>query len=351
MNRPTPVEFDGETLGDEELERIADLMTAVNAQWAPDDPPVSLEWARADLLRGNELFEIRRLLVEQAGRVVGLASIDLEQAEANRHIAELYIDVHPDFLRRGVGTALTAAAVRIAREEGRTSLAPWGPNTEASHAFWGRLDLPEVLADRDSRVTVADIDADLMHRWRTRSRARELGYELRSWVSPCPDEFMPLYVATQLGMNDAPLDDLDMAHPDIDEAWNRARERRNARRNAVIRVIAAVSPDGEPAGMTEVIVSSHRPWYVLQQGTTTLAAHRGQGLGRWLKAEMYFQLREHHPEAQIIETGNAASNAPMLAINNEMGFRVHVPHTIRQADVDVVAAALERLGSLDPAES
>jgi GNAT superfamily N-acetyltransferase len=345
------VEFDGETLGGDELERIADLMTAVNAQWAPDDPPVTVEWARADLLGGNELFEIRRLLVEQDGRVVGLASIDLEQSGANRHIAELCIDVHPDFLRRGVGTALAVAAVRIARDEERTSLAPWSPSTEASRAFWDRLDLPEVLADRDSRVTVADIDAELMHRWRTRSRARERGYELRSWVSPCPDELMPLYVATQHGMNDAPLDDLDMAHPDIDEAWNRARERRNARRGAVIRVIAAVSPDGEPAGMTEVIVSGHKPWYVLQQGTTTLAAHRGQGLGRWLKAEMYYQLLDHHPEARIIETGNAASNAPMLAINYEMGFRVHIPHTIRQADVDVVAAALERLGTLGPVQS
>jgi GNAT superfamily N-acetyltransferase len=105
-------------------------------------------------------------------------------------------------------------------------------------------------------------------------------------------------------------------------------------------VIAAVSPDGDPAGMTEVIVYGHKPWFVMQQGTTTLAPYRGRGLGRWLKAEMYHQLREHHPEARIIETGNADSNAPMRAINDEMGFRLHVQHTIRQTDIDVVEASL-----------
>jgi GNAT superfamily N-acetyltransferase len=271
--------------------------------------------------------------------------IDLDVSGANRHIAELHLDVHPEVLRRGIGTSLVRRAVAIARQENRTSLTPWGPRTEASCAFWDHLGLPEVAADRESRVNIADIDPDLMVRWRTDSAARAEGYELRSWVSPCPDEFMPLYIATQQGMNDAPLDDLDMAHPVIDEAWNRARERSNAQRNSVIEVIAAVSPDGEPAGMTEVILSRHKPWFVMQQGTTTLPPHRGRGLGQWLKAEMYQRLREQHPETRFIETGNADSNAPMLSINDEMGFRVHVQHTIRQADLDVVEAALARLGS------
>lgn len=57
---------------------------------------------------------------------------------------------------------------------------------------------------------------------------------------------MDLYVATQAGMNDAPLDDLDMAHPAMDTAWNRARGENNALGNSCIRVICAVSPGATP---------------------------------------------------------------------------------------------------------
>jgi GNAT superfamily N-acetyltransferase len=344
VERLTLTEIDGERLTDSELGRLAEFMTAVNSESAPDDPAVGIEWARADVRSGNEIVRIRRVIAEEGDRIVGLASIDLELSGANRHVAELYLDVHPDDRRRGIGTCMVRRALTIAREEDRTSLTAWGPRTAASSTFWEGLGLPEVLIDRDSRVMIVDIDADLMHDWRTGSAARAEGYALHSWVSPCPDEFIPLYVATQQGMNDAPLDGLDMAHPVVDEKWNRARERSNARRNGVIRVIAAVSPEGEPAGMTEVIVWSHKPWFVMQQGTTTLVPHRGRGLGRWLKAEMYDQLRRYHPEARIIETGNADSNAPMRSINDEMGFRLHVQNTIRQADIDAVEAAL---GSAD----
>ena len=336
----TLVEIDGGGLTHADLGRIAELLTAVNAESAPDDPAVSVEWARADMRPGNELVRIRRVLACEGDRPVGLATIDLELSGANRHVAELFLVIHPAYRRRGIATSLVRRAVAIARDEGRTSLTPWGPRTDASLTFWDELGLPEVLIDRESRVAIADVDLDLMHRWRTGSAAQTQGYRLHSWVSPCPDQFMPLYVATQQGMNDAPLDGLDMAHPMVDEAWNRARERSNARRNGVIRVIAAVSPDGDPAGMTEVIVYGHKPWFVMQQGTTTLAPHRGRGLGRWLKAEMLHQLRAHHPEARTIETGNADSNAPMRSINDEMGFRLHVQYTTRQADVEVVEAAL-----------
>ena len=103
-----------------------------------------------------------------------------------------------------------------------------------------------------------------------------------------------------------------------------------------------LTPAGEPAGVTEVATFEHRPWFVQQQGTTTLGPHRNRGLGRWLKAEMFDQLRRHHPEAQIIETGNADSNAPMLTINEQMGFRPHVELTVRQAPLDQLLATIAR---------
>jgi predicted GNAT family acetyltransferase len=102
----------------------------------------------------------------------------------------------------------------------------------------------------------------------------------------------------------------------------------------------AVSPNGEAAALTELITMQHRPSFVMQQGTTTLQEHRNQGLGRWLKAEMLEQLLATKPEADVIETGNAATNAAMLAINDELGFRPFVELTTRQTDVADLAARL-----------
>jgi hypothetical protein len=62
--------------------------------------------------------------------------------------------------------------------------------------------------------------------------------------------------------------------------------------------------------------------------TSTIVLHRWLerqytliGLGKWLKAEMMFFVRDELPEARYINTGNADTNAAMVAINERMGFK------------------------------
>ena len=131
-----------------------------------------------------------------------------------------------------------------------------------------------------SRVAIADVDRDMIARWRSDSLALTRGYTLRGWEGRCPDELMALLVAAQKGMDDAPLDDLDMAPESLDEEWNRSIEASMATRGRHRKALLAVDPDGEAAGMTEVTLVDDRPWLVIQQGTTTLAPHRNQGSRR-----------------------------------------------------------------------
>ena len=83
--------------------------------------------------------------------------------------------------------------------------------------------------------------------------------------------------------------------------------------------ILALGPD--PAGATEVFVNRHRPECSWQWSTVVLAPHRGRGIAKRLKAEMWQWLRNDEPQVTGLRTGNAHSNAAMLAINDEMGFR------------------------------
>ena len=89
------------------------------------------------------------------------------------------------------------------------------------------------------------------------------------------------------------------------------------------------------------MASRLRPSVGRQGDTGVLEAHRGHGLGRWLKAENLRRALAHQPGIEVVETYNAESNPHMLAINVEMGFRPHRSFSTWQG---AVAAAADALG-------
>ena len=56
---------------------------------------------------------------------------------------------------------------------------------------------------------------------------------------------------------------------------------------------------------------------------------------------MYRHILGQLSDADVIETGNADSNGPMLAVNAGMGFAPFLSYTIRQGDLAGVAQRLE----------
>jgi hypothetical protein len=72
-----------------------------------------------------------------------------------------------------------------------------------------------------------------------------------------------------------------------------------------------------------------------------LAAGLGEdGLGSWLKAAMIDKVLRERPQVTLIRTGNAQSNAPMLAINFELGFKPRASEYNWQISRDKVKAYL-----------
>src|SRR5215469_9339437 len=61
-------------------------------------------------------------------------------------------------------------------------------------------------------------------------------------------------------------------------------------------------------------------------------AHRGVGLGKWLKAAITRQILTGLPGVRWVITYNAGSNDAMLAINNQLGFRTAAVHTTWQVE-------------------
>ena len=66
-----------------------------------------------------------------------------------------------------------------------------------------------------------------------------------------------------------------------------------------------------------------------------MPAHRGHRLGLLVKIAMMQLVSEHEPDVRHIQTFNAHTNDHMVAINQQLGFRV--VHVYRDWEIDPAA--------------
>jgi hypothetical protein len=78
---------------------------------------------------------------------------------------------------------------------------------------------------------------------------------------------------------------------------------------------------GACVGYTTVCFRQDDPALIDQWGTGVVKRAQGHGLGKLLKLEMLDKLLREVPAACYIETSNAGSNAAMIGINTDLGFR------------------------------
>jgi GNAT superfamily N-acetyltransferase len=106
------------------------------------------------------------------------------------------------------------------------------------------------------------------------------------------------------------------------------------KRGDLLHTVAAISEDdGSIAGFSELVVPGSGTGDAQHYGTAVLAAHRGHGLGQWMKASAILHARRHYPALSGLLTDTADSNAPMRRINEALGY---VPtHTTYEYQLDL----------------
>src|SRR5215213_6976014 len=113
-----------ESLTDQQIDELADLLVAVVAQGASVGylPPLSSDEAR-EYWRGVTKPSIRLLIAERDDLIVGTAQLELAMKFNGQHRAEVNkVLVHPGCQRQGIGRRLMTEIETIARAEGRTLL-------------------------------------------------------------------------------------------------------------------------------------------------------------------------------------------------------------------------------------
>lgn len=247
---------------------------------------------------------------------VGIAEMPLKD---NLSLVYVTVRVLPEHRRRGHGSVLFDAIASIGRERGRSSLfaeARWGAGESGSGhtAFAEAQGFHRDLVDAHR---VLDLPARLPE-----APVRD-GYALHTWRGPCPEEWADQYAnLLMLIVQEAPSGDFAMQNEFYDAARVRTEEESLVKKHRVRQVSVALSPDGVLAGHTQLVFPQANPEDVFQWDTLVLREHRGHGLGLSLKVHALEASKDLHDGRRFIHTYNAVSNGPMIAVNEQMGFRL-----------------------------
>ncbi len=304
------------------------VLRATDLERWPDGPG----WQRAERLAmalDEEGPEGHDCVVARAeGRVVGIADVELFRRE-NRHVARIDVRVLPEHRRRGVGTALVESVERRARAAGRTELGgmdetpTWDGYVDRAGPFARHLGFSVALRMVRRRLTVplGPGRAAALRRLSTISSA---GYSLVTFGDRWPDEYLDDRCELGRRMStDVPVGEQELDEEIWDERRVRAIEAGLAAQNrAKVTTAARHDATGHLIGYTEVVVPLGAPAWSWQHDTLVMSEHRGHGLGLAMKVANVLAVMERHPGVRSISTWNAAENAPMIAVNDEMGFEV-----------------------------
>jgi GNAT superfamily N-acetyltransferase len=315
-----------DTTDEKTVRACYDVMAAAHKADEPIEPPMSLGTFRLYIREGfdktpGEVWAA----VDDGGAVVGFYRMSLPDLE-NLDRATGGPTVHPAVRRRGIGRELLRHEGRRAAANGRSlfgvETTAGGAGDKFAQAVGARRDLEEVRRIQYLR----EIEPGLIASLRASAEKAADGYSLVSWTGETPDEYCGPLAGVFNAFNDAPHGENE--EPEIWDA-KRVRERTGSivraglMRNYSIAAIADAT--GEMAGYSCVLVDRETPEWGFQQLTAVVRSHRGHRLGLLVKTAMLELLAAAEPQIEWIATGNAASNEHMIAVNEQLGYKVVEP--------------------------
>lgn len=299
-----------------------DIRCAAKAADRPGDPRLS--WFLHESIARHPWpgSESEPLLARIDGQPVAWARLTFPTKE-NLDTANVDLEVHPSQRGRGVGQSLLTEATRRAAARDRHRLVAEAVIDSPGATFAAAAGFRPALLDTQRRLDVAETDVPHLDSIYADALAHSAGYSILSWAGATPAAHQDAVAALESRMTtDAPMDDLAWEQEVYDVERLQARDAMmSARRNRSYTTAARHDGTDRVVGTTSLIVVDGVDDAADQWQTIVEPEHRGHRLGLLIKiANLRFLLR-HEPAVRVVDTWNADSNAPMLAVNVALGFR------------------------------
>jgi GNAT superfamily N-acetyltransferase len=261
------------------------------------------------------------LATDDTGEAVGAYSLELPQIE-NLKNAFAQVIVAPSRRRRGTGRLLLAHMAGQAARAGRQLIMSWTRIGSPGTAFARAIGCREGLMDARRRQDLSDELYGRLPALRAAAEPHASGYSLRCWDGPAPADLVGGLCAAYTALGDAPHEEA-FEPATFDAARLRAEEERVVARGLRWYSVAAIAPaDGEIAAITQVNVHPVQPEWGWQAITAVTRQHRGHRLGLLVKVAMLELLAGREPALRHVVTYNAEQNEHMVAVNDQLGYRV-----------------------------
>jgi mycothiol synthase len=306
----------------------------------PDDPAHNPEDMIAQMAHLPPILDLEFWTITENNKMSASAMLQILHMDTNQHLAELEMIVEPHLRRQGIGTQLLRLAATHAQQLGRSLLMTSSTDRiAAGEPFLEQYGFTRGLENHTNQLKLLELPNGLLTTWTSNLPA---DYTLEIWQNHIPETDIAAFAELFKVMNTAPKGELEIE--DFSFTPEMIRQKEAMQTAGGIETLTAVvrHKNGELVGLNELSWRKSRTSIVSQGGTGVNPAHRNHGLGRWLKAANVLRLLELNSEAKFIRTGNADSNAPMLKINTEMGFRPYEASIAWQGNI---ATILEKVGN------
>jgi mycothiol synthase len=339
VSSPTILVFDRLTASDEDFASFNRLSNAIKKESMPQDPPTPLEQTKLELQNVPPIYDLHLWAAWDGDEMVGRADLGVPRLQTNNHLVQWDIRILPTHRRHGLGARFLEQITRVTRDEERPlMLSATRSTVPAGERFMEALGANVGLATHVNEALTSEIDSDLLSTWVERAQERGLGFHLGLWEGAYPENELEAVAGMRRSINTMPKDNLDVE----DFEWT-ADELRHIDESSAARgdvrwtYFVREDATGKLVGFTEMAWNASQPEIANQQDTAVFEEYKNRGFGRWLKAAMLQKLLDERPQVKLVRTGNAQSNAPMLKINTELGFRPVVTEKFWQvatADVE-----------------
>jgi GNAT superfamily N-acetyltransferase len=247
------------------------------------------------------------------------------------------VRVQSEHRRRGVGTAILAEAERLAAAEGRSVLNAFFEvptamvEADVAGTFARRMGFVSTQTGNRRHLSIP-VDGGRRARLANEVGRATAGYRIFTFMAPWPKEYRADQCELSRRMStDAPSGDERHEEEEWDEA--RIEEIDQMLVASGVRKLVAVAQhleSGRLVAFSEVALPLDHPHEGWQWATLVLREHRGHRLGLAVKLANLAALEATLPEVNLISTGNAQGNAPMIAVNEMLGFEVVATGTFWQ---------------------